>query len=111
MNQGDIFSVDLEPISGHEQGGHRPVMLITLAAFNKINIPFAVPITTKGQSFIQKGFAVSLEGCSKTAGFVLCNQIRALDLNARHARYVETAPLEIVEKVIQKILTFIVEPN
>jgi len=85
--------------------------LFPLPLSTKSTSLFVVPITTKGHSFVQKGFAVSLKGCSKTTGFVLCNQIRALDLNARRAKYVETAPLETVEKVVQKILTFIVEPT
>jgi mRNA interferase ChpB len=110
MNQGDIYSVDLGAPPGHEQRGHRPVMIISLDDFNKINIPFIVPITSHGQSFIQKGFAVPLEGCSKTTGLVLCNQIRAVDLNARRAKFVEMAPPEVIEKVLQKLITFMVKP-
>ena len=111
MNQGDIYSVNLNPAAGHEQSGRRPVMVVSLGAFNKINnIPFVVPITTRNQFASRKGFSVPLLGCSKTQGFVLCNHIRAIDLNARQAEYIESAPTDVIEEVLQKIITFMVQP-
>jgi mRNA-degrading endonuclease toxin of MazEF toxin-antitoxin module len=34
MNRGDIYMVSLDPTQGHEQRGHRPVVIISPSAFN-----------------------------------------------------------------------------
>ncbi|WP_039889405.1 type II toxin-antitoxin system PemK/MazF family toxin, partial [Acidiphilium sp. PM] len=36
MNRGDIYLVDLEPTAGHEQRGHRPVLVVSPDAFNRL---------------------------------------------------------------------------
>jgi mRNA-degrading endonuclease toxin of MazEF toxin-antitoxin module len=38
---------------------------------------------------------------------ILCNQARVLDLQARHARFVESAPTFIVDEVIARLGTLI----
>ena len=36
MERGDIYLVSLDPVSGHEQQGERPVLVISPQAFNRI---------------------------------------------------------------------------
>ena len=63
MNRGDIYMVSLDPTHGHEQRGHRPVMVVSPAAFNKITqLPIVVPITNGGNFARTAGFAVALDG-------------------------------------------------
>ena len=118
MDQGDIYKVDLALAYGKERFP-RSVMIVTLKGFNEISLPFVVSIATpadpeyaarENQMQGRAGFAIPLVGCSKTQGFVLCNQIRTLDFVVRNAKYIESAPLKMVEKVIQKIITFMVKP-
>ena len=66
------------------------------------------PITQGGNFARHAGFAVSLSGAGmRTAGVVLCNQVRVLDLQARQARFVERAPTFIVDEVLAKLGTLI----
>ena len=52
------------------------------------------------------GFAVSLSGAgTRTTGVVLCNQARVLDLQARHARFIEKVPAFIVDEVLARLTT------
>lgn len=44
---------------------------------------------------------------TQTQGVVLCNQPRILDLRARKARFVESAPIFIVDEVLAKLSTLI----
>ena len=35
MKRGDIYLVSLDPPAGHEQGGSRPVLIVSPAEFNE----------------------------------------------------------------------------
>jgi mRNA-degrading endonuclease toxin of MazEF toxin-antitoxin module len=100
--RGDIFFVALDPSAGHEQKGHRPVIVITPAPFNQLGLQLVAPITAGGAFARHRGFAVELADC-KTIGFILCNQLRTLDLAARKARFVERAPAPIVAEMLARI--------
>jgi mRNA interferase ChpB len=106
MDRGDIYLVSLDPTSGHEQQGSRPVMIISPARFNRVTkTPIVLPITTGGNFARTAGFAVSLLGAgTNTTGVIRCDQPRALDLGARRARKLESAPAGIVEDVLAKFL-------
>jgi mRNA interferase ChpB len=107
MKRGDIFLVSLDPSSGHEQKGSRPVLVITPEAFNGLTkTPIVVPITNGGNFARVAGFTVNLEGL-KTTGVVRCDQPRALDLAARNARKLESVPTEVMDEVLVKLATLI----
>ena len=105
MNRGDIYLVDLEPTAGHEQRGHRPVLVVSPDAFNRLTqCPVILPITSGGDFARRVGFAVPISGI-KTTGVVRCDQPRALDLNARNARKVDTLPAAILDDVLATVAT------
>jgi mRNA interferase ChpB len=62
IERGDIFVVDLDPSSGHEQRDRRPVIVVTPASFNKLGLQLAAPITSGGAFARHAGFAVALAG-------------------------------------------------
>jgi mRNA interferase ChpB len=105
MNRGDIYLVDLEPTAGHEQRGHRPVLVVSPDAFNRLTqCPVILPITNGGDFARRVGFAVPISGI-KTTGVVRCDQPRALDLSARNARKVDTLPAVILDDVLATVAT------
>ncbi len=105
MNRGDIYLVDLEPTAGHEQRGHRPVLVVSPDHFNRLTqCPVILPITNGGDFARRVGFAVPISGI-KTTGVVRCDQPRALDLNARNARKVDTLPAAILDDVMATVAT------
>ncbi|ABQ29194.1 MULTISPECIES: type II toxin-antitoxin system PemK/MazF family toxin [Acidiphilium] len=105
MNRGDIYLVDLEPTAGHEQRGHRPVLVVSPDAFNRLTqCPVILPITNGGDFARRVGFAVPISGI-KTTGVVRCDQPRALDLSARNARKVDTLPAAILDDVLATAAT------
>jgi mRNA interferase ChpB len=105
MERGDIYFVSLDPTSGHEQQGTRPVLIISPGAFNRLTkTPVVLPITTGGNFARTAGFTVSLMGAgTKTTGVVRCDQPRALDIGSRNGRKVESLPAEIVDDVLAKL--------
>jgi mRNA-degrading endonuclease toxin of MazEF toxin-antitoxin module len=104
VDRGDIYQVSLNPIRGHEQAGARYVLVVTTQAFNDLGTPVVCPITQGGAFARHRGFAVMLpETGMHVSGFVLCNQLRTLDLQARSARFVKKAPSDVVDEVLARI--------
>jgi mRNA-degrading endonuclease toxin of MazEF toxin-antitoxin module len=105
MKRGEIWLVSLDPTSGHEQRGRRPVLTVSPEAFNRITkVPVVLPITSGGNFARTAGFAVPLAGAgTKTTGVIRCDQPRALDLAARGGRKLESVPDAIMAEVLARI--------
>lgn len=106
MKRGEIWLVGLDPASGHEQKGRRPVLIVSPEAFNRVTkVPVVLPITTGGSFARTAGFAVPLMGAgTKTTGVVRCDQPRALDLAARNGKRLENVPEGIMDEVLSKLV-------
>ncbi|RYM04768.1 type II toxin-antitoxin system PemK/MazF family toxin [Sporolactobacillus sp. THM7-7] len=100
--KGDIVVIDLNPQSGHEQMGRRPALVVSNNVLNtRSNVIFFAPITHTIRAFPTH---VSLNNQTNTTGSILCEQTKALDYKARHARFVEKAPVSIIEEVTDIML-------
>ena len=105
VKRGDIYMVSLNPSLGREQQGHRPVLIVTPAAFNAATkLPVVLPITNGGDFARRIGFAVEISGI-KTTGFVRCDQPRVLDIAERGGRKVDTLPAPLLAEVMAKVIT------
>ncbi|HRA46480.1 MAG TPA: type II toxin-antitoxin system PemK/MazF family toxin [Thermomicrobiales bacterium] len=105
MNRGDIYQVSLDPTRGHEQQGHRPVLVVSPTEFNlATKLPVVLPITNGGAFARRLGFAVILSG-TKTTGVVRCDQPRVLDLVVRNGRKIESLPDDLLDEVLARVVT------
>jgi len=105
MKRGEIYMVSLDPTMGHEQRGHRPVLIVSPTAFNDATkLPVVLPITSGGAFARRILFAVPLSG-TKTTGVVRCDQPRVLDIRARNGRRVEAVPAQILDDVLARTAT------
>lgn len=94
--QGEIYKVNLNPVSGHEQANYRPVIVLQVTGLPVPgNTVIVAPITSVVKPY---PLQVPLDERSKTQGVILCTQLRALDLAARHAKLIETAPEDITRE-------------
>jgi mRNA interferase ChpB len=108
FDRGDIVSVPLDPVAGHEQRGTRPALVLTTREFNALGDVLVAPISQGGDYSRFAGFAVSLSGTGcRTQGVALVNKIRMLDLAARKARKVEKVPHEVVEDALGRLMTLL----
>ena len=89
LNSADIILVNLDPRKGHEQGGERPVVVITPDFMNRVGIVSVLPITSKVKGF---PFEIAIPSMMKTKGVILGIHFRSLDLKERPWRYLETIP-------------------
>src|SRR3984893_2103786 len=105
MKRGEIWLVSLDPTSGHEPQGRRPVLIVSPAAFHRVmKVPVILSITNSRNFARPAGFAVPLTGAgTKTTGVVRCDQPRALDLAARGGRKLERTPNAIMDEVLARI--------
>ena len=110
MKRGDIWHLDLEPVKGREQQGKRYVLVVSPESYNRAmaGLAFVAPITLGGAHDRTRGFTVPLTGAgTRTAGVVLCGQLRAVDMRARGGRFIEQAPDFIVGEVLAKLATLL----
>lgn len=96
--KGDFITLSFDPQSGHEQKGRRPALVISNSLFNKATgLAIVCPITnTDGRI----PFHLPVPGASSLTGFVMAEQVKSVDYNARRARLVEKAPPQFVEDVV-----------
>ena len=84
--QGEIIKLNLNPTKGHEQSGYRPVLVVNNASFSKAsNMLLVCPITNTDRA---NPLHVQIKE-SKTIGFILCDQIRVVDVQSRDFQMVE----------------------
>ncbi|MBH3293431.1 endoribonuclease MazF [Serratia marcescens] len=76
---GDIIWIDLDPVAGHEQGGHRPAVVLSPFSYNnKVGLLLCVPCTTKSKDY---PFEVEISG--EREGVALADQVTCVDWRAR----------------------------
>lgn len=109
FGRGDIVMINFESAEGREQKGtSRPALVLSTSAFNSLGMVMVAPITQGGDFARYAGFAAPLSGSgTKTQGVVLVNHIRMLDLEARGAKRVETAPEFVVDDALARLRAII----
>ncbi len=99
--RGDICWADLDPVLGHEQGGRRPVLIISRQAFNeRSGTVIAVALTSVEP---RAGFPFTLELAKTTLPkrtWAKISQVRTLSTLRLAGRIASCHPAEL-EKVIQ----------
>lgn len=96
--KGDIIALDFDPQSGHAQKGRRPAVVLSNKTFNGgAKLAIVCPITSKDKGF---PFHLPLPSDGKIAGFAMIEQIKSIDYRTRGAKYVETAPNELIADIM-----------
>ena len=81
VKQGTIIKINFNLQSGHEQAGFRPAVVISNEVFNeKTKLSIVCPITNTNNHF---PLHIPLDSRTKTTAGILCEHIKALDLNSR----------------------------
>jgi len=96
--QGDIITMDFAPTKGHEQQGHRPAVVVSNASFNNFarGVALVCPVTNTDRNI---AIHIKLDDRTATTGVVMTDQVKALDLTARNAKFVEKIPNDILSEI------------
>ena len=101
VKQGTIIKINFNPQAGHEQKGYRPAIVISNNIFNeKAKLCIVCPITNTKNNF---PLHIPLDERTKTTGEILCEHIKALDLNSRTYQEIEELPKDILKQVIDTV--------
>ncbi|HEY6451775.1 MAG TPA: type II toxin-antitoxin system PemK/MazF family toxin [Steroidobacteraceae bacterium] len=99
--RGEIRWADLNPVRGHEQAGHRPVLVLSHDVFNaRSGTVIAVALTSQPQ---QAGFPLTLElkvAELRKPTWAKISQIRTLSVQRIGKRLARITPLD-VGKIIE----------
>lgn len=102
---GDIAWVDFGETLGTEQRGRRPALLLTPLIYHQTSTRAIVcPITSKSRNWPTD---VPLPAGLKTSGFVLVDQIRAIDRTYRLFDVVEHVPRSFVLEIQKTLATLL----
>jgi mRNA interferase MazF len=103
---GDIIWTDFDPRTGREQGGRRPALVVSPAAFYRAS-RFAIvcPITSRIRPF---GTSVVLPQDCAIQGEILTSSVRSIDTRARPIAFTGTrVPSAILADVRAKLAALI----
>ena|SRR5215213_8242853 len=83
IERGEIYFVNLNPVKGREQAGHRPVLVLSIDAINRLPLVATVVVGTKGEN-ISRDYPANVRVSTADSGLpketvFLCFQIRSLD--------------------------------
>jgi mRNA interferase MazF len=104
MRRGEVYWADLEPRSGSEQRGHRPVVIVSRDALNRVEGWASVIIVPLSTSARQAGRSLTSVPVPRgTAGVghssvALCHQVSTID-RRKLGRRIGTLPDELVTAV------------
>ena len=100
-DKGDFVTLTFDPQSGHEQRGRRPALVISNLAFNKATgLAIVCPLTNTNRGV---PFHLPVPSSSSLTGFIMVEQVKSVDYNTRLVRFVEKAPLQLVEDTIAMV--------
>ena len=108
--RGEIWWADLDPTRGHEQGGRRPVLIVSTSYFNQgpADLVFAIPLTRT-----DRGVPIHLpvqppEGGILVRSFILCDALRSISKDRLGAEPLGTVSIRTMQRV-EEILRLLME--
>jgi mRNA interferase MazF len=107
-DRGEIWEADLNPPRGHEQGGTRPVLVVSVDLFNQgpSGLVIVVPISTKDRRVRSQVPIEADEGGLRIKSFLKCEAIRSISIQRLQGRWgvVSTATMSAVEDRLRILL-------
>ena len=96
--KGDFISVTFDPQSGHEQKGRRPALIVSNTLFNEqTGLAIVCPLTTTDRRY---PFHVAVANDPNMTGFVMVEQVKSIDYQARKTKFIGRASDEVLDMVL-----------
>jgi mRNA interferase MazF len=108
--RGEVWFGDLDPVLGREQGGDRPLLVISSDRFNALpsRLAVVVPLTRTARGLSFEVAIVPPEAGLRGAGVVLCDQPRAIAHQRlrRKTGSVEPQTLAKVDRLVKRVFGY-----
>jgi len=96
--KGDYVAVTFDPQSGHEQKGRRPALVVSNTLFNEqTGLAMVCPLTTTDRKY---PFHVAVTNDPNITGFVMVEQVKSIDYQARKIKFIGKASDEVLDMVL-----------
>lgn len=104
---GDVLLADLDPVAGHEQGGRRPVLVLSGPSYNELrNEQLIVAAITSRQRGLPFHVLVGADCGLRRPSWVQSESIRAISAQ-RVIRQLGRARAETVAEVRNRVINFL----
>lgn len=107
-SRGEIWSVDLDPVRGHEQAGRRPALILSVDLFNEgpSGLVVVLPITTRDRGLPWHLPVLPPEGGLARRSFIKTEDVRSISTErlVRRLGRVSGSTLEMTEERVRILL-------
>lgn len=107
-SRGELWLADFDPIRGHEQGGRRPALIVSVDQFNHgpAGLVVVLPLTTRARRIPSHVPVDPPEGGVTARSFVKCEDVRSISRARLSQRWgtVSTATLTAAEDRLRILL-------
>lgn len=101
---GEVWDVIFDPVQGHEQGGRRPALVISIDQFNRARngLCIVVPITRTNRGIRAQLPVEPPEGGLSSPSVIMCDQVRSVSIARLQKRrgLVRKSTLERVQETV-----------
>jgi mRNA interferase MazF len=106
--RGEVWLANLDPTFGHEQGGRRPVLIVSIDVFNagRSGLVVVLPITSRVRPLPLHVPVNPPEGGLRLPSAILCDAIRSID-RRRLIEYwgaINPSTMALVEGCLHRLL-------
>jgi mRNA interferase MazF len=105
--RGEVWLADLDPTFGHEQGGRRPVLIVSVDSFNAglSGLVIVLPITSRIRPLPLHIPVNPPEGGLRKPSAILCDAVRSIDQRRLIDRWgtVSSATMALVEGCLRHL--------
>lgn len=106
--RGEVWIVDFEPVAGHEQGGRRPAVVLSVDAFNasRAELVTVLPITSRARPLRTRVELRPPEGGLSVISYVIGEQSRTISTRrlARRLGVLSDATMGNVSDIVRMLL-------
>ena len=109
IETGDIWVALLDPTVGHEQGGRRPVVVVSANALHAlpINMAMVVPLTSNDRGLVTQPRVASQASGLNRPSFARPEDVRAIDASRLGRRLGRVSGEELAD--IRKVLRYFLD--
>ncbi len=102
VSRGDVVWAGLNPVMGHEQAGHRPVLVVSDERFNeRFEMCVVVPVTSRDKW--REPLQIDLGRVSGKSAYALPGQVRSVSVR-RLGTALGTVSPSLVERCLDAVL-------
>ena len=104
-DRGDVVWIDFDPQTGHEQAGRRPALVLSPRVYNRPSgLALLCPITNQAKGY---PYEIGVPTGLRVSGVILTDQLKNMAWKQRRATFLCEVPPEILDDVVEKLLTLI----